>query len=88
MNRYRVNRNIRDFVEYRKFCDEVEQKSDGELLTVKSRNVIVQTPELDTILQKIRYTVNRSRINIYKVLIALKEDSLQVLNFIELYQLF
>ena len=68
MNRYRVNRNRTDFVEYRKFCDEVEQKSDGELLTAKSRNVIVQTPELDTILQKIRYTVNRSRINILPTL--------------------
>lgn len=67
-NKYLIQRNRTEFVEYRKFCEEVESKSDGELMTAKTRNIIVPTPELETILNKIRYTVNRSRINILPTL--------------------
>ncbi|OHT08179.1 hypothetical protein TRFO_23389 [Tritrichomonas foetus] len=66
--RYHEVRDRTDYVRYKEFCTDIEQRADGELLTAKNRNVIVPTPEFDAIIEKIKFTINRSRINILPTL--------------------
>ena len=68
INKYYTNKDRTDYVRYADFCSDVENIAETKRLMPFDRTVLPDTPELNSVLDKIRQLVNRSRINILPTL--------------------
>ena len=60
---YKINVNYTDYVKYREFCADVESMADMEHAEQKTRQVKIAPKETEAILNRIRQTIVRYRIN-------------------------